>query len=127
VSTCADGASTTPAPIATFEPHLNRLPPKSDCAAELITFRWIRFAISTAVSDTVTAVTDDGHRLRTFWDNEFELVERSGELVVRDAAGGEVVRNGQSVEIHVPSTPRIQGHLVCLGTDRLWVFGNDPT
>lgn len=81
-----------------------------------------------AVADAVTAVTDYGSTLRTYWSPGFGLGSATGaDWVVRDPYGQVVAGQGEVIDIPDGAWPRLRGYFVCPTKEALYVLLKDPT
>ena len=102
---------------------LTPLPPRAGCELVRIEYKSLTFLIQPGLP--VKAVTARGHALETAWDLGFAPDDEGG-LLIRDAAGEAVVRDGEVVAQPERDFARLNGHLVCVSRDRVWVFHEPP-
>ena len=77
------------------------------------------FQIDQAAAEQVSAMTDTGVTLVTYWPVGFKAdTLAAGERVVRDAAGVVVVTDGEVVQ----GGQQLHGYDVCLGPTELYVM-----
>jgi hypothetical protein len=95
------------------------------CDSIAIHYTKARFVIDPAAADPVTAVSDRGRALRTFWAEGF-VAGPPTDPVVRDGGGQVVARNGHILEIAGHAFPELHGHLVCPAEDALYIFNMPP-
>ncbi len=91
------------------------------CDTIQVGYRTATFRIDPAAADPVTAVTDQGASLQTFWAPGFEGGS-TGDPVVRDPDGQVVATDGEVLTIPVGAFPTLHGHWVCPSEDALNVF-----
>lgn len=75
-----------------------------------------------AATEQVSAITDTGVSLVTYWAAGFRA-GTDAERVVRDPAGQVVVAEGEVLEVG----QRLHGYFVCLSTNALYVLIADPS
>ncbi len=91
------------------------------CDTIQVQYRTATFRIDPAAADPVTAITDQGASLQTFWASGFEGGS-AGDPVVRDPDGQVVAADGEVLTIPVGAFPILHGHWVCPSEDALYVF-----
>lgn len=77
----------------------------------------------------MTAVTDAGATLNTYWSPGFSLglaTDAVADWVVRDPNGQVVAGQGETLDIPAGARPRLHGYLVCATADALYVLLRDP-
>lgn len=88
-----------------------------------------RIQIDVEAADPVTAVTDAGSSLKTYWSRGFALglaTDAVGDWVVRDPNGQVVAGQGERLDIPAGAWPRLHGYFVCPTADALYVLLQDP-
>ena len=91
-----------------------------------VPYRLVAFHIDPGAREQVTALTNTGKVLRTFWSAGF----RGGspdEKVVLDREGAIVAADGEVLGIPQGAWPRLHGHFVCPSPDALYILTPDPT
>jgi hypothetical protein len=122
--------SAQPSAPAAAAPVLRPAPANLGCDAMGVSYRSARIEIDGAAADPVTAVTDDGKSLRTYWSQGFSLGlanDAVADWVVRDPAGQVIAGDGETVDIPEGAWPRLHGYFVCPSTDSLYILLQDPT
>lgn len=123
-------SSSSPPPItATADAGafvLRRAPDDLGCDAIGLDYRSVTFHIDPAAAEHVSAVTDQGKPLLTFWSDGF-VPGTAEERVIRDPSGAVVVSDGEVLAIPAAAWPRLHGYFVCAGPDALYVLLADPT
>ena len=104
---------------------LQLAPADLGCDAMGVPYRSVMIKIEPAAADSVTAVTDLGATLRTFWSLGF-VGGPPDDPVVRDPAGQVVATDGERLEIPEGAWPRLHGYFVCPSTNALYVLLEDP-
>jgi hypothetical protein len=84
----------------------------------------LTFRIDPAAAEQVSAVSNTGAELQTFWAAGF--VGSATERVIRDPAGQVVARDGEVLAVPAAAFPRLHGYFVCLNPDKLYVLLADP-
>ena len=105
---------------------LRQAPADLGCDAIGVEYHEATFHIDPAATEQVSALTDTGVSLLTYWSAGFQPgtpVER----VVRDPAGRVVVADGDVFTIPAAAQPRLHGYFVCLGSNELYVLLADPS
>ena len=130
VAACS-GASTSSAVPSMAVPSgaalvLQSAPPNLGCDTMGVPYRSVTFEIDPAAADPVTAVTDQGTTLRTFWSAGF-VGGPAADPVVRDPGGQVVARDGDVLDIPEGASPRLKGYFVCPSGDALYVLLEDPS
>jgi hypothetical protein len=115
LASCAQSIG-SPARHAAFE--LSRLPVNAECLPPVGNLHQVTFNIESGQPVTVTL--DGQVVLPTAWDIGF-APDPFGALMILDATGVVVVANGQVLPIPENGSPRLAGHLVCIG-DTVWIF-----
>jgi hypothetical protein len=82
-------------------------------------YRTLTFHIDPEAAEQVWAVSDTGALIETYWLPGFEAGRRRNASV---PAGEIVVSDGDVVPVPQGANLRIQGYLVCLRPDRLYVL-----
>lgn len=91
-----------------------------------ISYRSVMFEIDPAAFDPVTAITDQGMSLRTYWSPGF-VGGPPEDPVVRDPDGQVVAADGDVLPVPGDAYPRLKGYFVCTAPDALYVFLADPS
>jgi hypothetical protein len=116
--------SSTPAStVAAFQ--LNLAPGDLGCDTIGVDYREVTFKIDPAASEPVTAITNTGIALRTFWSLGF-VGGWADNKVVFDPAGAVVVADGDKLAIPAAAFPRLKGYFVCPSPDALYILVADP-
>lgn len=127
VAACTNTPAPSPSPAAEGSPMpLRALVGDLGCDTIGIPYRAVQFRIDPAEADPVTAVTDQGMSLRTFWAAGF-VAGSPADPVVRDAAGQVVATDGERLEIPEAAFPELHGHFVCPSPDALYIFDEAPS
>jgi hypothetical protein len=84
------------------------------------------FRIDPAATEQVSAVTDTGVTLATYWSAGF-MPGTDTERLVRDPNGNVVVTDGDVLQVPPAAYPRLGGYFVCLGPAKLYVLLADPS
>ena len=134
---CGDtGAKTTapelsqPAPSADASAaaatiRLNVAPANLGCDAMGEPYRSFVIRFDPDAADQVTADSDDGAPLQTFWSAGF-VGGPVGDPSVLDPDGNVVARDGEEVVIPDGQWPRLHGYFVCPSPDAIYVLLTDP-
>ena len=104
--------------------RLNPAPADLGCDAVPAQYNSVTFRIDVAAADQVTATTDTGKTLRTFWAAGFQG-GAADDPVVRDQLGAVIAADGDVLEIPSGAWPRLHGYFVCPSTDALYVLVDD--
>jgi len=127
VAACGSATPTTaPASPGAAQIQLRQAPADLGCDAMGVAYREVTFRIDPTAVEQVTAVTNTGASLRTFWSAGF----RGGsadEKVVRDPSGAIVAADGEVLGIPQDAWPRLHGYFVCPSPEALYVLIQDPT
>jgi hypothetical protein len=111
-------------PVASEEPQpsveLNRVPDGLACDAVGIPFRLMTFDVDPAIPGVVTAVTDAGDQLNTYWREGFALGVDGRSIV--DPAGQRVVTDGEVLVVPQNDWPRLIGYMVCPAPGKLYIL-----
>jgi hypothetical protein len=83
----------------------------------------VTFHIDPTAAEAVTATTNAGATLKTFWSPGFV----GGAADVQDPNGQVVVKDGDVLEIPGDAFPRLKGYFVCPSPDALYVLLQDPS
>ena len=128
LSACAGGsASPTVKPAASTTATagaspativLHETPDNLGCDSIGIDYKTMTFHIDPAAAEPVSAMTDTGVRLVTYWPAGF-----IGGAAVRDAAGTVVVSDGDVLQAGQP----LHGYPVCLAPTSIYVMLARPT
>jgi hypothetical protein len=114
------------APTAGSTIVLHETPANLGCDTIGVDYKSMTFHIDPAAAEQVSATTDTGVTLLTYWSVGF-VPGADTERVIRDPAGMVVVTDGQVLQIPPAAYPRLAGFFVCLGTDKIYVLLNDPS
>jgi hypothetical protein len=125
VATATGGAPTSGAPSGSTI-DLNEAPANLGCDTIGIDYRSMTFHIDPAATEQVSATTDTGVTLVTYWSAGF-VPGTDSERVIRDPAGKVVVKDGEVLQVPPAAYPRLAGYFVCLGTNKIYVLLNDPS
>jgi len=126
---CAPPAGDGTAPPASSAPSsiaLRTAPANLGCDSIGVDYRNVTFHIDPTAAEQVSATTDTGMSLLTYWSAGF----RPGtvaERVVRDPAGQVVMTDGQVLPIPQADWPRLHGYFVCPAPDALYVLVVEPS
>ena len=123
IAACAMPAA--PSQSAAAGLQLRVAPADLGCDAMGVPYRSATFKVDPFAADPVTAVTDQGASLRTFWSAGFEGGPAT-DPVVRDPAGQIVAADGDVLTIPEGEWPRLKGYFVCPSADALYVLLADP-
>ena len=105
---------------------LHEAPANLGCDTIGVDYRSMTFHIDPAAAEPVSATTDTGVTLVTYWSVGF-VPGTDSERVIRDPAGKVVVRDGEVLQVPPAAYPRLAGYFVCLGTNNIYVLLNDPS
>lgn len=131
-SSSSTGSATAPPATSSTSPSsattiaLHEAPANLGCDAIGIDYKSMTFDIDPAATEQVSAVTDTGVALVTYWAAGF-LPGSDTERVVRDPAGKTVVSDGDVLQVPPAAYPRLGGYFVCLAPDKLYVLLADPS
>lgn len=119
-------ASSTPGapPISLAKFSLTEMAPRTGCELVRLDYGSLTFRIRPDAP--VEAITANGHGLRTVWEHGF-VPDPMGELLIRDAAGEVVVRDGDVLVQPELESPRLNGHVVCASAGGVFVFDGDAS
>jgi hypothetical protein len=126
---CGNSPATSPttdpssAPGATFQ--LNVAPGNLGCDAMGVPYRTATIRFAPAGPQQVSAVTDTGAILKTFWSEGFVGGPHDDPSIL-DPEGRVVARDGEVVIIPVGAWPRLNGYFVCPSPDALFILLTDP-
>jgi hypothetical protein len=95
------------------------------CDAMPVAYRRVTFQIDPGAEEPVTAQTDTGKSLQTFWSTDF--VGSTEGLAVKDPTGQVVAANGETLDIPEGALPRLHGYFVCPSDNALYVLIQDPS
>jgi hypothetical protein len=104
--------------------QLRQAPPNLACDAIGVDYRQVTFEIDPTAADPVTALTDTGRALRTFWSADFR--GSAGDKTVLDPTGAVVAADGEVLAIPEGAFPRLHGYFVCPSSDTLYILMADP-
>ena len=124
--TSAPSAAPSVAPPSGAVLVLQPAPANLGCDTMAVPYRNVTFEIDPAAADPVTAVTDQGTTLRTFWATGF-VGGPADDPVVRDPAGQVVAKDGDALDVPEGAFPRLKGYFVCPSQDALYVLLQDPS
>lgn len=105
---------------------LHEAPANLGCDTIGIDYTSMTFHIDPIAAEQVSAMTDTGVSLATYWAAGFQPGADT-ERVVRDTAGKLVVTDGDVLQVPPAAYPRLAGYFVCLGPDKLYVLLADPS
>jgi hypothetical protein len=126
-SAAASVVPASPGPAASAPAIALRLAPANlGCDAMQAAYQGVTFRIDPTAAEPVTAVTNLGARLLTYWAAGFRG-GTAADPAVWDPAGNVVARDGEQLAIPVGAWPRLHGHFVCPSTNALYVLDKDPT
>lgn len=125
------GCAGTPSPSPSGQPTtvsivLHAAPANLGCDSIAPPYRVVTFRIDASALEQVSAVTDTGARLTTFWAQGFRGGS-SADPVVRDPSGSVIVADGDVLVIPGQDWPRLAGYFVCPSPDALYVLLADPS
>ena len=83
----------------------------------------VTFHIDASAAADVTARTNAGATLKTFWSVGFV----GGTTDVKDPSGQVVVKDGEVLEMPQGAFPRLKGYFVCPSADAVYVLLQDPS
>jgi hypothetical protein len=130
VAACAPPPSDgTAPPTAATDPSriaLRTAPANLGCDSIGVDYRKVTFHIDPSAAEQVSATTDTGRSLLTYWSTGFRP-GTAAERVVRDPAGQVVVTDGQVLPIPQADWPRLHGYFVCPAPDALYVLVVEPS
>jgi hypothetical protein len=131
VAACGGQSGTASAPSdAAYASQLRAAPASLGCDAMPVPYRRVTFQIDPGTADPVTAITDLGASLATYWSPGFTLTSvqfAAAAPVVQDANGQVVATSGETLDIPEGAWPRLHGYFVCPSPDALYVLLDDPT
>jgi hypothetical protein len=104
---------------------LRAAPSDLGCDAMPVAYRRVVFRIDPAAEEAVTAQTDTGKSLQTFWSAGFVGVTDGP--AVKDPSGQVVATNGEGFDIPEGALPRLHGYFVCPSDNALYVLLQDPS
>ncbi|HET9083969.1 MAG TPA: hypothetical protein VFN41_06150 [Candidatus Limnocylindrales bacterium] len=133
---CASPAAPTAKPPSVSSPGpsqsgaegtmtLRVAPADLGCDAMPVAYRRVVFQIDPAAEEPVTAQTDTGKSLQTFWSAGFVGVTDGP--AVKDPSGQVVAANGEGLDIPEGALPRLHGYFVCPSDNALYVLLKDPS
>ena len=102
---------------------LQPAPANLGCDTMAVQYRSVTFKVDPAAADPVTATTDGGATLKTFWSVGFV----GGAADVQDPNGQVVAKDGDVLEIPQDAFPRLKGYFVCPSSEALYVLLQDPS
>jgi len=138
IAACGDSGATASVPSRstavatadTSEPaaaiQLNVAPANLGCDAMGVPYRSATIRLDPTAADQVTALTDDGAPLKTFWSEGF-VGGSVDDPSVLDPDGVVIARDGEIVVIPDGQWPRLHGYFVCPSPDALYVLLTDPS
>ena len=128
-SAAPSAASASPtmasSPSGTTTIVLNEAPANLGCDTIGIDYTSMTFRIDPAATEQVSAVTDTGVTLTTYWSTGF-MPGTDAERLVRDPNGKVVVSDGELLQVPPAAYPRLGGYFVCLAPDKLYVLTRRP-
>jgi hypothetical protein len=102
---------------------LQPAPADLGCDTVAPSYSSVTFHIDAAKTADVTATTNAGATLKTFWSEGFV----GGVSDVQDPSGQVVVTDGEMLDIPQGAFPRLKGYFVCPSADALYVLLQDPS
>jgi hypothetical protein len=126
VAVVACASPVAPSPSAAAGMPLRQVQGASGCDTIGISYRTATFKIDPTATDPVTAITDEGTILQTYWSPGFQGGP-ADDPVVRDPAGQVVAADGDVVEVPDGAYPRLEGYFVCLAPDALYIYLADAS
>jgi hypothetical protein len=130
VATATAGAPTSGAPSSGAPSgstiDLHEAPADLGCDTIGIDYKSMTFHIDPAAAEQVSATTDTGVTLATYWSVGF-VPGTDSERVIRDPAGKVVVTDGELLQVPPAAYPRLAGYFVCLAPTKLYVLLTDPS
>ncbi|HET9757955.1 MAG TPA: hypothetical protein VFP66_15735 [Candidatus Limnocylindrales bacterium] len=105
---------------------LHEAPANLGCDTIGIDYTSMTFRIDPTAAEQVSAVTDTGVTLTTYWSVGFQPGS-DAERVIRDPAGKVVVSHDEVLLVPPAAYPRLAGYFVCLAPDKLYVLLADPS
>jgi hypothetical protein len=120
----AAAPSAVPSGSATGSLELRQAPADLGCDTIGVEYRNVTFQIDPGAEEPVTAQTDTGKSLQTFWSAGFE--GSAAERVVKDPTGQVVATNGETLVIPEGAFPRLHGYFVCPSPNALYILIQDP-
>jgi hypothetical protein len=81
----------------------------------------VTFRIDPAAAEQVSAITDTGATLQTYWETGF-VPGSAVDRVIRDPAGTVVVADGDDL----PVGERLHGYFVCFAPASIYVLLTNP-
>jgi hypothetical protein len=90
-------------------------------------YQSVTFRIDPTATEPVTAVTNLGARLLTYWAPIGFRAGTAEQPMIWDRAGTVVARDGEQLVIPGGAWPRLHGHFVCPSTNALYIFDKDPS
>jgi hypothetical protein len=103
----------------TLQPALANL----GCDTVAPSYSSVTFHIDATKAADVTATTNAGATLKTFWSEGFV----GGVSDVQDPSGQVVVTDGEVLDIPQGAFPRLKGYFVCPSAAALYVLLQDPS
>jgi hypothetical protein len=116
----SSAAPSTPAIV------LREAPANLGCDTIGIDYQNVTFRIDPAAAEQVSAVTDTGVTLLTYWAAGFEP-GTADERLIRDPDGQVVATDGEVLAVPQGAQTRLHGYFVCLAPEALYVLLADPT
>jgi hypothetical protein len=128
---CGSPPVASPSVAATVSPEtaglqLRMNPNDIGCDTIGISYRSVTFEIDPSAVDPVTAITDEGVSLRTYWAPGF-VGGPAEDPVVRDPDGQVVAADGDVLPVPGDAYPRLKGYFVCTAPDALYIFLAEPS
>jgi hypothetical protein len=123
----ATASPAAPAPAGTSGSTiaLHEAPANIGCDSIGVDYTSMTFHIDPAATEGVSALTNTGVTLVTYWAAGFQA-GAGGERAVRDPSGEVVVSDGDVLQVPPAAYPRLGGYFVCLAPTKLYVLLNDP-
>lgn len=96
------------------------------CDTVRMQYRSVVIGVDASAAEQVTAVTNLGDTLRTFWSSSFRG-GTSSDPVVYDHNGFVVARDGTRIDLPDAAFPTLAGYFVCPSDDAIYVFDQPPS
>jgi len=134
-ATSGQAGPTSSAPAASAPPSaaasgstivLHEAPANLGCDSIGVDYTSMTFHIDPAASEQVSATTDTGLTLVTYWPAGFQP-GADNERVIRDTTGKVVLSDGEVLQVPPAAYPRLGGYFVCLAPTSVYVLLADPS
>ena len=130
VAACGSATPTTqsasPAAPSVATIQLNQAPGDLGCDSIGVDYREVTFHIDPSATEQVSALTDTGATLRTFWSAGFQGGSATDKVVL-DPAGAVVATDGEVLAMPEGALPRLHGYFVCPSPSALYILAQDPS